>query len=746
MNASNDDDLVLIEDEAPQPKTMDETCHWQILVVDDDPGVHEATRFTLADIIILGRPLLLFHANSGAEAIAFLRAHDHIAVILLDVVMESEDAGLRTVEIIRNELKLKNCRIILRTGQPGQAPETETITRYDINDYKTKSELTQNKLFTTLTAAIRSYNQLLRLDASRRGLEKIIAASNQFIAEQGLQTFAEGVITQIASLIGIEPEGLVCAGVEDDPLNDGSRQLRIIAAAGHFRHLIQHRLSEIGDSRIVDRLTEALEQRRSIIELRNVTLYFAKTPSEGFAAFIDSAVPIHNVDQDLLAVFCTNIALCAKNIDLVAELRRDAFFDRHMGLPNHIALVDELDKRMLMAQHVGCALALVEVDQLAAVNDLFGQDYGDALIKATTQRLRECLPAEAFLARPAGDGFALIGPESLVNRESIQAWFGTPFMIEGVRQPVSVSAGVVPLTRGRAGIEFIKDGYLALNQAKAAGLGQTVLFSEDLGAAVKERAQLLRELSLALDRKQLFLAYQPQIDLNSGRIIGLEALMRWRREGGGLAPPSCFIPIAEQSGLIIGMGDWLLRASLLTLQRCRASGFPDLRMAVNIAPVQLRQPDFVEVVGEALRQTQSNPADLELDITEAVGVGGLEPIIARLSRLRAMGATVAIDDFGAGCSALACLHRWPADRLKLDHRLIGALEPDGHATRTVRALIALGRELGLKVVAEGVENRMLLQQVIALGCAEAQGYHYASPMPADECMAWLAQQTGVRSS
>lgn len=745
MNALNDDDLVFVEDEAAQSETGEDAGHWRILVVDDDPGVHEVTRFALANTLILNRPVTLFHASSGTEAVALLRAKDNIAVVLLDVVMESDDAGLRTVDIIRNELKLANCRIILRTGQPGQAPEAETITRYDINDYKTKSELTQNKLFTTLTAAIRSYDQLLRLDANRRGLEKIIAASNQFIVEQGLQTFAEGVITQIAGLMGIEPEGLVCAAVEDNPLDKSSSQLRIIAAAGQFRHLIQHRLNEIDDPRIVGALTEALEQRRNLIESRNVTLYFAKTPEKGFAAFIDSAIPIRDVDQDLLEVFCTNIALCAKNIDLVAELRSDAFFDRRLGLPNHTALVGEIDQRLAMAPDAGSVLALVDVDQFASANDWLGQDYGDALLEATAQRLRERLPSEAFIARRAGDGFAVVGPARVVNGEHVQACFRTPVAIEGVHQSVSISVGIVPLAKGRSGIEYVKDGYLALKRAKAAGQGQTMMFSEDFRRAARERAHLLRDLRLATARKQLFLTYQPQIDLKSGQIVGAEALMRWRREDGGLVPPDCFIPIAEHSGLIVGMGDWLLHTSLLALQRSRAAGFPDLRMAVNISPVQLRQPDFFEVVAEALRQTQSHPANLELDITAAVAGGGLEPVIAVLGRLRAMGVTVAFDPFGTDYSALTYLDELPADRLKVDHRLVGALEQDARAARAARTFIAVGRELGLKVVAKGVENQNLLQRVIALGCNEAQGYHYASPMLEEEFVAWLATQRRIHS-
>jgi len=253
-----DDDFLTFIDETPASETPGQALHddassggradpWRVLAVDDDQDVHETTAYALRGLEIAGRSLQLLHAYSGSEAVALLRSEPEVAVILLDVVMETDDAGLVTVETIRGELGMYNTRIILRTGQPGQAPEIETIRRYDINDYKTKSELTRPKLYTSLTTAIRSYDQLRRLDASRRGLEQIVSASNQFIAETGLQSFAEGVITQIASLIGIDPAGLLCACVDQPHPGDAPDQTQylVIAAAGRFRHLIQQRITEL---------------------------------------------------------------------------------------------------------------------------------------------------------------------------------------------------------------------------------------------------------------------------------------------------------------------------------------------------------------------------------------------------------------------------------------------------------------------------------------------------------------------
>ena len=735
----NDDQILFIEDQQSRVEDPDGRRPWLILVADDDDGVHEVTRFALATMTILDRPLALLHAHSGAEALAVLRAQPDIAVVLLDVVMESDDAGLRLVETIRSDKAFATTRIILRTGQPGHAPEAETISRYDINDYRTKAQLSESRLFTSLTMAIRSYDQLQRLEANRRGLEMIVAASNQLNAKYGVQAFAEGLITQIAALVGVPPEGLVCAFADTCAGDVGSSEYQVIAAAGRFAALIQRRLKDIDDLRIVSALTSALESRASRIGRHSATLYFAKSEQEGFAAFIDSARPIPPLDQHLIEVFCSNIALCAKNVDLVAELRRDAFFDRQLGLPNRNALIVELNRRAQIAPNGDGVLAVVDVDQFAAVNDILGQHYGDLVLKMTGARLREFFAPAAYIARLSGDAFAVVGQREAVTAEAIGRCFAEPFSLMGIRQSVSASAGIVFLNAGfRPGAEYVQDAYLALKRAKAAGLAQIVTYTADLANEVRSRARLLDDLRRAFEGQRLHLVYQPQIDLATGRVIGAEALLRWRLPDGTMIPPDRFIPLAEQSGLIIDIGHWLLREAMLALHRLRAAGAPNLRMAVNVSPIELRRPDFADSVLQILSET-ATPADaLELEITESVAVGGLVAAIETLAALRDSGITVAIDDFGTGYSSLSYLERLPADRLKIDRSFVQGLERGQGAARIPRTIIALGRELGLRVIAEGVENESVALAVRALGCHEAQGYHFARPMIEADFVGWLA--------
>lgn len=734
MDEGSDDDLVFIEEERqPQGSSVQDPT-WRILIADDDHDVHEATEFALSGIEILGRKLELIHAFSGKEAIALLEREQDIAVILLDVVMESDDAGLKAVEAIRQELMLLNIRIILRTGQPGQAPEADTIARYDINDYKTKSELTHARLFTTLTSAIRSYSQLKCLDTSRIGLEKIVSASNQFIAEKGLNAFADGVITQLASLIGIAPEGLVCA--TDDAGNP--EQYRVIAAAGRYRHLIQHRLEEIDNVHIARSLSQVLHNHCSIVGTRDITLFFRKNSEEGFAAYIESVAPIRDVDQHLLEIFCTNIALCAKNIDLVTELRLDALVDRQVNLPNRNALVAELDRRGKQGTPSD-VITLIDVDQFAATNDMLGHAYGDALLLAIAQRLRALFDSRVFVARLAGDAFALTGPAQLLEPDGIHRLFAHPFLIDDIDHSVSVCLGIASCAGCTDSQDALNNAYIALRRAKALGIGQSITFSPEIGEAARQRTSLLRDLRQAFELHELSIAYQPQIDLQSGRVIGAEALMRWQRRNGEFVPPEQFIPIAEQSGLIVSIGRWMLPEALRALKRFHQAGLGELHMAINVSSIQLRQPSFLDFINVSLAETGVSPEHLELEITESIALESLETMISLLNQLRSRGITIAIDDFGTGYSSLNYLEQLPIDHLKIDRSFVTTLASSERGSRIVRTIALLGNELDLRTVAEGVENQATGDRLRAFGCHAAQGYHYAHPMDEATFLLWLKE-------
>lgn len=315
MTSESDDELLcfLEEDDTADQKAI---LPWRILVVDDDLDVHDSTELAMRGLSILGRPLEFIHAYSGAECLEVLRQHKEVAVILLDVVMESDDAGLKTVARIRHDLGLAETRIILRTGQPGYAPEMEAISLYDINDYKTKNELTRIKLYTALTCAIRSYDQLQRMNQSRRGLEQILSASHHLLSIQGLNHFSEGVIIQIASFIGIEPCGFICIGSPSH-----GAQHEIFGASGRYAYLLHRSLADIEEGSVRQSIQRCLAERQTLIEEESITLYCAGQGDRDIVAFFDAKIPPDSVNLNLLSLFCTNIGLCADHVALVEQLR-----------------------------------------------------------------------------------------------------------------------------------------------------------------------------------------------------------------------------------------------------------------------------------------------------------------------------------------------------------------------------------------------------------------------------------------
>ncbi len=270
-NVTDDELLFLAEDEEIQPTTHQITGEWHLLIVDDDEEIHTVTRLALTDLNVMGRRLVFHHAYSGREAVEFLKINRHIAVILLDVVMESDDAGLLVVQQIREQLGMEEVRIVVRTVQPEYAPEESVIKEYDINDYKTKTELTRSKLVTSIIASIRSYQQIRTINQNRLGLQKIINAGSNLLEQHSLHEFSEGVVTQIASLIGLHAEGVLCAQIEDD--GSTSDNVYVLGAAGHYAPFIKCKLERLNNPRIIQQIMICLEQRRHIFSAFDTVLF-----------------------------------------------------------------------------------------------------------------------------------------------------------------------------------------------------------------------------------------------------------------------------------------------------------------------------------------------------------------------------------------------------------------------------------------------------------------------------------------
>ncbi|SFU61652.1 GGDEF/EAL domain-containing response regulator [Pseudoduganella namucuonensis] len=730
------DDLVFLEEHPAAPASHTPREVWRVMIIDDDEDVHSTTTFALGNLDMQHRPLEFVHAYSASQAREMLKHEREIAVILLDVVMEQDDAGLHLVRYIRETLKLADVRIILRTGQPGYAPEIDAIRDYDINDYKTKSELTRIKLFTTVTAAIRSYEQIRKITDSRRGLDQIVHASTELMSLHGVQNFAAGVLAQIAGLLGQKANGVLC--VQDCP-ESGCHELVAMAAAGRHGHLSNLRVSALNEPRVTQAMERTLAERRNHYGGDAITLYFAGKASRAFVAFLDTDRALTEIEERLLEVFCSNVAVGLDNVELVSHLHNAAFYDQLSKLPNRTRLIEILDATLAGPAKDDATLSLVDLDHFAETNDALGHQFGDELLVAVAERLQSRLGQQLTVARIGGDIFSVLGDAAQVNPAMILALFQVPFSIDGQDVQLSATLGLVRLAEhDGCGADALKDADIALKRAKSQQRAGHFYFSRSMGVEIRERVRMMHALRTAFGQNQLFVVYQPQIDLATRRPVGAEALLRWQTADGKFISPDRFIPIAEYSGLIIDMGEWVMRTACRELVALRAAGHDNFMMSINVSQVQFRHPYFLEMLRRALADTGAPPEFVELEITESMAMEEPDLLIKMLGQIKQTGVSIAIDDFGTGFSSLSYLQRLQIDRLKIDRAFVTEITGSARGSSIAEMVIQLGRNLGLAVIAEGVEDERQAQILHTLGCPLAQGFLFARPMTADALNGWLS--------
>ncbi len=740
---SDDDLYIFTEEEESLIHSNSRHDSWVILIVDDEPDVHQVTEFALRDILVFNRPITFLHAYSAKEGISILNANPDICVILLDVVMESSDAGLNMVKVIRQDLGLHALRIILRTGQPGQVPEVDTITQYDINDYKTKNELTRDRLLTAIITSIRSWNQIKQIEAGQVGLEKIIQASNQLIMEDGIEDFAEGVIIQLAGFLSLDPEGIICIEEHEDESIGNFDDLRIIAAAGEYRHLINHKIGELDNPEAAKEIQLAFSTQGTHISQNSLSLYFNE-PSRGrnFVTWLSNGNTMEEINHHLLEIFCKNISLCAQNVGLIELLKDQAYRDPLLEIPNLAMLHQYLQDLSHCDEYSSCRVALIDIDRFGQLNDFFGHSYGDTVLKALNKTLRERFDPRIFIARAGADIFTLVGPEKMFDDGKLETLTEVTLDVENTERTLTCSIGIAPLQPGESSTISMNNAEISLKRAKSIGIAQLVRYSDEIGAAVRRHNNLLTKLQQAIPRNQLRLMYQPQFSMPDGNLQGFEALLRWKDDEGNEISPVEFIPIAEQGGIIAAIGEWVLYTALTRLKQLLDSGSREFIMAVNVSAEQLSTPDFVGTVKKALETTGVPPRLLELEITESVSAIGLKELISILTAFREMGISIAIDDFGTGYSSLSSIDQWPVNKIKIDKSFIQKLQEEENKGRIVDLIIPLSKNLALQTIAEGVETAEQHTTLTNMGCDMVQGYLTGRPMEADILQTWIKDRTG----
>ncbi|MFN4005424.1 MAG: EAL domain-containing protein [Hylemonella sp.] len=862
---SASDDPLLFADEtaggtmpAPLGRDSGEAQPWTVLVVDDDQGVHEVTRLVLGPLRFRERPLRLLHARSAAEARALLAREPDVAVLLLDVVMESDQAGLELVQHVRGPLGRLLTRIILRTGQPGQAPEARIITEYDINDYREKAELTAQKLVTAVTAALRGYDDLLTIQSmalrqsqlealvqertaalseTNRRLrhQQALLAEAQQIAQTGhfewhLERRSMQWSLQLYALLGLDPQQVQPDAqtlLQAVPQEERAqlRQLLERACASGQGYALQHRVCRPdGSVRIVfQRVEVGLDGGGHAIRLAGIVqditerhqaeermrkLSTAVEQTADAVMITDAAGRIEYVN----AAFCRMSGYSAEEVlgqtprllksgqmpeifyrrmwhaiadgqvfaDVMINRRKDgslfhsaltitpqrnaqgavthyiatardiseqiryqeriqhlAHHDALTDLPNRALLLDRLDQALARAKWRQrlVAVLFLDLDRFKVINDSLGHASGDALLKAMAQRLRACVRDGDTVARLGGDEFAIVLNDVAAEDDVAQVaqgilqTVGEPFPYQGRELFVTTSIGISLFPRdGQDSHSLLKRADVAMYNAKDGGKSAYRFYTAQDEARQLARLSLETDLRRALQRDEFFLVFQPQVEAGSGRIVSVEALLRWQRQGGEVVSPGEFVGLLEETGMILAVGDWVLRKACAEAQALRACGVELGRVAVNVSLHQFRQRQFVARVREILANTGLPPALLELEITEGVLADDVHEAIGVLRELDALGVRLSIDDFGTGYASMSHLRQLPFDLIKIDKSFVEGLPGDREHHAIVTAIITLARSLQMEVVAEGVETQQQFECVRDLGCQLVQGYYFSPPL------------------
>jgi diguanylate cyclase (GGDEF)-like protein len=419
------------------------------------------------------------------------------------------------------------------------------------------------------------------------------------------------------------------------------------------------------------------------------------------------------------------------------------------GLPNRSALAERVSYAQALARRDSTPFALlnVDLDRFKQINDSLGHSFGDAVLRAIVSRLKMAARKSDTVARLGGDEFVIL-MDNLTDPESadlvaarLLASMQTPVELLGHSLIVTVSIGIAIYPRDDTDVSrLMAKADAAMYEAKATGRNGFRVFVEGRALFDPSRLSLETDLRLAIDQGGLVLFYQPQVDIATQEIRGVEALVRWQHPVRGMISPLDFIQMAEECGLIVRLGEWVLREACRQLHDWDERGYAPMRMSINVSAVQFQQLDFISMLESVLAESGVNPAYIELELTESVLMHNVEEVLVTLQAIRALGISLAIDDFGTGYSSLNYLRRFPINRLKIDQSFVRDIEHTPANESITRAIIALAGSLSLEIVAEGIEKLSEKAVLESLGCTDGQGYLFAKPLSAHDVSAWIVTQ------
>ncbi|MTI45697.1 EAL domain-containing protein [Roseibium hamelinense] len=729
----------------PQPPQLEP---WKVLIVDDDPDVHDATRIALTGCELEGRGLKLYHAKSMAEAKEILQAEADIAVSLVDVVMETETAGLDLVSWIRGDQHNHFTRLILRTGQPGYAPQTDVIKKYEIDDYKEKAELTRAKLITTIITALRGYKLIISIERNRRSLKKLIKNFGVLIEKNDMREFAACILEQIANMVGIEPEAMICA-VDSENAETASNNdvtIKVLAAGGAYTSCISKSLDLVPSEDMRNTIRQCILSGETQKNPGNTCL--SLMTRNGLRAAVFVGIPYDVLERrlgaEVIELFVINTSLGYEKTALVEHIRKLAFEDHLTGLPSYAAYREAFHTQQALGQQT--TTVLLDIQRYKMIAHGIGDEKAANFLKNVGQRLRKGFPKAHVLARKEVDEFVL-----LLDRVKADEITEVVEIVERLfDEPVAVGDNVFNI-RMRLGFSNSEDhgtdpdqlsryASIALNDLRQRGVGTYSVFNPSMQEIAFERLRLTSLLTGTAGKTEFLVHYQPILEANSEKLYSCEALMRFRTTAGDYLHTGRMIEAAEASGMIIDVGAWMIKAALSEYMSLGALG-PDINLNLNLSPKQAQSTRIYRDIQKAL-DISGMPMDrLVFEVTEGLFLNNDRETIAFLEWIQQQGGRVVIDDFGTGYSSFSYLRKLPVDGIKIDRAFIMHMDEDEDALAVVKSILAVAKALGLTVTAEGVETIEQRNILRDLECDYLQGFLYSKAVPGGEIPKFMAQSS-----
>ncbi|WP_208977814.1 EAL domain-containing protein [Labrenzia sp. 011] len=718
----------------PRPERSDKSP-WKILIVDDDPDVHEVTRIAVAGCIFEDRPFELLHALSAEEARRIFVEEDDIAVALVDVVMEDDTAGLGLVSWIRSELDNQFTRLILRTGQPGYAPQTDVIMKFDIDGYAEKAELSRTKLITALVTALRGYKLVMSLETNRQKLKQLNMHFAAIVEKNALGDFASAVLTEITQLIG-QPVGCFLCGLDALPdygVVDKSN-VRVLAALGEFADKTDLPVDMLGDDAIRLSVHACIESLSASSSPRGVALPLVTRNGMTGALFLamPEAELEERVGSEVVQLFIANVALGYEKTGLLEHIRNLAYVDRTTGLSTFSGFLETFQRHV--GKHTPLLVVHSDIQRFRVIVDGIGDEKAGAVLKKTGHRLSQTFPDALSIARKEKDEFLILlkgGGENRIEDvvARVEDAFHEPISLGDTQITLRMRLGfaAVDADEEQEAEQLVRHASIALNDVRQKGLTNHAVFHPLMQEAAFERLRLASLLTGGADKTEFFLHYQPIMHAQGESIASFEALMRFRTPSGSLLNTARMIEAAEASGLISEIGSWMFKAAFREFSEMSAVS-DEVRLNVNLSPQQVQANRIYRDIEEAATAAGLSLSRLVFEVTEGLFLNNDQVTLSLLTWLRAKGAKVVIDDFGTGYSSLSYLRKLPVDGIKIDRSFIMNMDQDSDALAVIKSIVAVAQALDLSITAEGVETDVQRKLMQDLQCDYLQGFFYSKPL------------------